>query len=75
MSFRPSNTARFARSRPMTECTQCGEFLFVPEWSEHVDERCVRHLWECEACGYAFETTISYASGGVVAKRIKEAAD
>ena len=75
MSFRPSNSTQFARSRPMTQCAQCGEFLFVPEWSEHVDECCVRHLWECEACGYAFETTVSYARGSAVAKRIKEAAD
>jgi len=21
----------------------------------------VRHLWQCEDCGYAFETTISFA--------------
>ena len=47
--------------RPVTECAQCGEQLFAPEWSEYVDdERRVRHLWECEACGYAFETTVSY---------------
>jgi hypothetical protein len=25
-------------------------FNGVPEWSEYVDERRVRHLWECEAC-------------------------
>jgi uncharacterized Zn finger protein len=45
----------------VTECAQCGEQLFVPEWSEYIDERRVRHLWECEACGYAFETTISFS--------------
>ncbi len=48
---------------PMIECVQCGERLFVPEWSAYVvDERRVRHLWECEACDYAFETTVSYAT-------------
>jgi uncharacterized Zn finger protein len=57
MSFRPT--------RPMIDCAQCGEQLSVPEWSEHVHERCVRHLWECEACGYAFETTVSYATVAV----------
>jgi hypothetical protein len=57
MSFHP--TTRFD-PRPIIECAQCGEPLFVPEWSEHLDERRVRHLWECEACGYAFETTFSY---------------
>jgi len=44
------------------ECAQCGEHLFVPEWSEFVDERRVRHLWECDACGYVFETTVRYAA-------------
>ncbi len=61
MELRHSDTAKFACSRPVMECAQCGEQLFMPEWSEYVDERRVRHLWECEACGYAFETTIRYA--------------
>jgi ribosomal protein L37AE/L43A len=39
-------------------CAQCGDALVAPEWSEHVSERCVRHLWSCEACGYEFETSI-----------------
>jgi len=39
-------------------CAQCGDTLVAPEWSEHVNERCVRHLWSCEACGYEFETSI-----------------
>jgi transcription elongation factor Elf1 len=53
---------KFARSRPVIECAQCGEHLFVPEWSEPVDARRVRHLWECESCGYSFETTIRVAA-------------
>ena len=57
----PRNTARVARSRPILECGQCGEPLFMPEWSELVDEHRVRHLWQCDACGYAFETTVSFA--------------
>jgi len=61
MELRPRATAKFARSRPMIECAQCGEHLFVPEWSEYVERR-VRHLWECGACGYAFETTVRYAA-------------
>ena len=51
---------KFARSRPHIPCGQCGESLFMPEWSEYVDERRVRHLWECEACDYTFETIVSY---------------
>jgi uncharacterized Zn finger protein len=54
-------TARFSRSRPQIACAQCGDSLFMPEWSELVDERRVRHLWQCEACGYAFETTMRFA--------------
>ena len=61
MSFHPSIIPETAPPRPMAECAQCGEQLFVPEWSEHVDDRRVRHLWECEDCGHAFETTISFA--------------
>ena len=59
MPFRANSATKFARSYPMIECTQCGKQLFVPEWSEYVDECRVRHLWECEACDYAFETTVS----------------
>ncbi len=56
------DTAKFLRARPIIECGQCGEHLFMPEWSELVDDRRVRHLWECSACGYAFETTIRVAA-------------
>src|SRR6266496_231253 len=45
------------RPRYFTPCAQCGDALLAPEWSEHVNERCVRHLWTCETCGYQFETT------------------
>ncbi len=50
-----------ARTRPvgeLTPCAQCGDPLIAPTWAEHVNERCVRHLWECEACGYKFETAV-----------------
>ena len=62
MSFQPNSISPdIAPARPVIECAQCGEQLFVPEWSEYVDERRARHLWQCEACGYAFETTVSFA--------------
>jgi transcription elongation factor Elf1 len=57
-----SAPAKVPRPRRVVECAQCGEHLFAPEWSEYVDARRVRHLWECEACGYAFETTIRFAA-------------
>jgi hypothetical protein len=62
MELRPRDTTKFARARPVIACIQCGERLFVPEWSEYVDARRIRHLWECEACGYAFETTVRFAA-------------
>jgi len=39
-------------------CAQCGHSLLAPDWSEHVSERCVRHVWSCDACGYEFETSV-----------------
>lgn len=59
--YRPSDTPKFVGSRPIVECAQCSERLFVPEWSEHVDERRVRHFWQCEPCGYSFELTVCFA--------------
>ena len=44
-----------------TPCVQCGEMLIAPIWSEHVTDRCIRHVWSCEACGYEFETTIYFS--------------
>jgi hypothetical protein len=53
---------KFTRSRPLIECAQCGERIYMPEWSECVEGGQVRHLWHCEACDYAFETTIRFAA-------------
>ena len=39
-------------------CAQYGDALIAPEWSEHVSDRCVRHLWSCDSCGYEFETAV-----------------
>ena len=41
-------------------CPQCRAWLLAPEWSEHFNERCVRHIWSCEACGYEFETAVVF---------------
>ena len=51
---------RFARSRPLIACAQCGDRIYVPEWSECLEGGRVRHLWQCEACGYTFETTVHF---------------
>jgi len=47
-----------ASDSPIIRCTKCGERLIMPERSEYVDERRVRHVWKCEPCGYTFEATI-----------------
>jgi hypothetical protein len=62
MELRANQPADFTRSRSALKCAQCGEPLFVPEWSESLDSRRVRHLWHCEQCGYNFETTIRFAA-------------
>ena len=41
-------------------CAQCASTLIAPVWSEHVDERCVRHLWACDECEYEFETLVYF---------------
>jgi transcription elongation factor Elf1 len=63
MEFHDPRPARkLARSRPVINCAQCGEHLYVPDWSEYLDGGGIRHLWQCEACGYRFETTVHYAA-------------
>ncbi len=43
-------------------CAQCGADIIAPEWSEHLSETRVRHVWSCEACGYQFEDTVYLAA-------------
>ena len=43
-------------------CPQCSGWLLAPDWSEHVNERSVRHSWSCDGCGYGFETTVFFAA-------------
>ena len=53
-----------ARGRLLTyeknSCPQCRAWLLAPDWSEHLNERCVRHTWSCETCGYGFETAVFF---------------
>jgi hypothetical protein len=42
-------------------CAQCGTSLVAPVWSEHIDELKVRHLWNCDDCGYLFETLVCFS--------------
>ena len=52
---------RTIHPRLANTCAQCGDVIFMPEWSEYLGEHRVRHLWQCEACGYAFETLVKFS--------------
>ena len=41
-------------------CPQCSAWLLAPEWSEYLNDRCVRHTWACHACSYGFETAVFF---------------
>jgi hypothetical protein len=60
MELRSRSTRTFHRSRPVVPCAQCRDTLFAPEWSEYLDDRHIRHLWSCDACGYEFESEVCY---------------
>jgi hypothetical protein len=49
-----------SRARPLIECGQCGVGICMPEWTEELEDGRIRHLWRCEACDYAFETTARF---------------
>jgi len=42
----------------VNQCAQCWADIIAPEWSEHLSDSCIRHVWSCEACGYRFEDTV-----------------
>ncbi len=56
----PAAGRRLAANK--NNCPQCSEWLLAPTWSEYLTERCVRHIWSCDACGYEFETTVFFAA-------------
>ena len=55
-----TETATHTRFATCNTCPQCNEWLLAPDWSEYLNERCVRHTWSCEACGYEFETAVFF---------------
>jgi hypothetical protein len=61
MELRPRTPQSYLAARfASPPCAQCGEPLFMPEWSEYLKDHRVRYLWECEACGYRFETLVCF---------------
>jgi uncharacterized protein with PIN domain len=57
-----SGASRFGRQR----CPRCDHLLVAPDFSEHVCEQTIRHLWSCEACGTEFNTEVSFRRSDVL---------
>ena len=60
MELRTDSVTSAVRTRPFMSCAQCGASIHMAEWTERIDERRVRHLWACDACGYTFETAARF---------------
>ena len=43
MELRAVSPRKFAGNRLQNHCAQCGETIFLPEWSEYLDRHRVRH--------------------------------
>ena len=56
------------------KCPQCGSALIAPESSEYRGERRVRHLWNCDDCGYVFESNVYLALQNATETSIRVAA-
>jgi hypothetical protein len=63
---RTARTDRPTRAHLVTynknNCPQCSQWLLAPDWSEYLNDHCVRHTWACDACGYQFETAVYFAA-------------
>ena len=68
-----SDRKRTQSKNKFNECAQCGSALIAPVWSEYLKERCIRHLWNCDACGYEYESTV-YLAPRAKAQAIVDAA-
>ncbi len=60
MELRTGSPRNLAYARITNACAQCGKALFMPEWSEYLNQHRMRHVWECEACGYKYETLVTF---------------
>ena len=61
MALQAEAKARTRLATPKNNnCPQCSASLLAPSWSEHLSERCVRHTWSCDTCGYEFETAVFF---------------
>jgi hypothetical protein len=60
MELRTRSPRSDVYTRIANPCAQCGEFIFIPEWSEYLQNHRVRYLWACDSCGYKFETLVCF---------------
>ncbi len=60
MELRTTSERKTSYARLTNTCAQCGEAIFLPAWTEYLNPRRARHLWECDACGYRFETLVCF---------------
>jgi len=60
MELRTNKALRDAPVPFANACAQCGEAMLMPTWSEQLSECGFKNLWECEACGYKFETLVCF---------------
>jgi ribosomal protein L37AE/L43A len=61
MKLESSRASQSLRQYDFPRCEQCNSLLTAPEWSEQLSERCIRHLWSCDICGYQFEQSVYFA--------------
>jgi transcription elongation factor Elf1 len=47
-----------SRRVALPSCPNCNDLVFAPAASEFVSKSRVRHVWECEACGHEFSTSV-----------------
>jgi primosomal protein N' len=60
MELRTGSARTLSHPSLANACAQCGKALFMPNWSEYLTEHRLRHVWECEACGYKYETLVTF---------------
>ena len=58
-----SSARKFPRSRPLIECAQCGDRLYVPEWTEYRDGGRISHLWSLRSLRHVVRNRRSLRRG------------
>jgi len=56
--------ASACRSSFGMRCLRCGNELIAPEWTEHRNDRHIRHFWQCGKCHCRFKTVVGHQDDG-----------